>query len=74
MRRPGDSKTRSLESVFVLHPSHSFPQALYQLAPDEKRRDFGLSLLDTYFNNGVCKGNTHLIAQLIASPKHLYTT
>ncbi|XP_035275971.1 G protein-coupled receptor kinase 4-like isoform X1 [Anguilla rostrata] len=26
--------------------------ALYELAPDEKRRDCGLSLLDTYFNNG----------------------
>ncbi|KAF3843927.1 hypothetical protein F7725_015975 [Dissostichus mawsoni] len=26
--------------------------AMYQLAPDEKRRDFGLNLLDTYFNNG----------------------
>uniref|UniRef100_A0A8C6SMC8 G protein-coupled receptor kinase n=1 Tax=Neogobius melanostomus TaxID=47308 RepID=A0A8C6SMC8_9GOBI len=26
--------------------------AMYQLAPDEKRRDFGLNVLDTYFNNG----------------------
>ncbi|KAK1886218.1 G protein-coupled receptor kinase 6 [Dissostichus eleginoides] len=26
--------------------------AMYQLAPDEKRRDCGLNLLDTYFNNG----------------------
>ncbi|MEQ2239199.1 G protein-coupled receptor kinase 4 [Ilyodon furcidens] len=27
--------------------------AMYQLAPDEKRRDCGLNVLDTYFNNGV---------------------
>uniref|UniRef100_A0A8C2BLJ7 G protein-coupled receptor kinase n=1 Tax=Cyprinus carpio TaxID=7962 RepID=A0A8C2BLJ7_CYPCA len=27
--------------------------AMYQLAPDEKRRDVGLNILDTYFNNGV---------------------
>uniref|UniRef100_A0A674P930 G protein-coupled receptor kinase n=1 Tax=Takifugu rubripes TaxID=31033 RepID=A0A674P930_TAKRU len=27
--------------------------AMYQLAPDEERRDCGLNLLDTYFNNGV---------------------
>uniref|UniRef100_A0A096MEM1 G protein-coupled receptor kinase n=1 Tax=Poecilia formosa TaxID=48698 RepID=A0A096MEM1_POEFO len=26
--------------------------AMYQLAPDEKRRDCGLNVLDTYFNNG----------------------
>uniref|UniRef100_A0A6Q2Y538 G protein-coupled receptor kinase n=1 Tax=Esox lucius TaxID=8010 RepID=A0A6Q2Y538_ESOLU len=26
--------------------------ALYQLAPDEKRRDCGRKMLDTYFNNG----------------------
>uniref|UniRef100_A0A674MFB3 [G-protein-coupled receptor] kinase n=1 Tax=Takifugu rubripes TaxID=31033 RepID=A0A674MFB3_TAKRU len=26
--------------------------AMYQLAPDEERRDCGLNLLDTYFNNG----------------------
>ncbi|KAA8594548.1 hypothetical protein FQN60_011683, partial [Etheostoma spectabile] len=26
--------------------------AMYQLAPDEKRRDYGLNVLDTYFNNG----------------------
>uniref|UniRef100_A0A8C1KX32 G protein-coupled receptor kinase n=1 Tax=Cyprinus carpio TaxID=7962 RepID=A0A8C1KX32_CYPCA len=26
--------------------------AMYQLAPDEKRRDVGLNILDTYFNNG----------------------
>uniref|UniRef100_A0A8C2CJI3 G protein-coupled receptor kinase n=1 Tax=Cyprinus carpio TaxID=7962 RepID=A0A8C2CJI3_CYPCA len=26
--------------------------ALYQLAPDEKRRDVALNILDTYFNNG----------------------
>ncbi|KAJ3614460.1 hypothetical protein NHX12_018032, partial [Muraenolepis orangiensis] len=26
--------------------------AVYQLAPDEKRRGFGLNVLDTYFNNG----------------------
>uniref|UniRef100_A0AAY4AHM6 G protein-coupled receptor kinase n=1 Tax=Denticeps clupeoides TaxID=299321 RepID=A0AAY4AHM6_9TELE len=26
--------------------------AVYQLAPDEKRRDCGLNVLDTYFNNG----------------------
>lgn len=30
-----------------------FQQAMYQLAPDEKRRDYGLNVLDTYFNNGV---------------------
>uniref|UniRef100_A0A4W5KMM7 RGS domain-containing protein n=1 Tax=Hucho hucho TaxID=62062 RepID=A0A4W5KMM7_9TELE len=27
-------------------------QALYQLAPDEKRRDCGIKMLETYFNNG----------------------
>uniref|UniRef100_A0A672JZ53 G protein-coupled receptor kinase n=1 Tax=Sinocyclocheilus grahami TaxID=75366 RepID=A0A672JZ53_SINGR len=27
--------------------------AMYQVAPDEKRRDVGLNILDTYFNNGV---------------------
>lgn len=26
---------------------------MYQLAPDEKRRDVALNILDTYFNNGV---------------------
>lgn len=26
---------------------------MYQVAPDEKRRDAGLIILDTYFNNGV---------------------
>lgn len=26
---------------------------MYQLAPDEERRDCGLNVLDTYFNNGV---------------------
>uniref|UniRef100_A0A673G5L3 G protein-coupled receptor kinase n=1 Tax=Sinocyclocheilus rhinocerous TaxID=307959 RepID=A0A673G5L3_9TELE len=26
--------------------------AMYQVAPDEKRRDVGLNILDTYFNNG----------------------
>ncbi|TRY85764.1 hypothetical protein DNTS_031935 [Danionella cerebrum] len=26
--------------------------AMYQVAPDEKRRDAGLNILDTYFNNG----------------------
>ncbi|MFT7819401.1 G protein-coupled receptor kinase 4 [Arapaima gigas] len=26
--------------------------ATYELAPDEKRRDCGLNVLDTYFNNG----------------------
>ncbi|CAG5929092.1 unnamed protein product [Menidia menidia] len=27
-------------------------RAMYQLASDEKRRDFGLNVLETYFNNG----------------------
>lgn len=36
-------------------------QAMYQLAPDEKRRDCGLNVLDTYFNNGV-RGWLHVRA------------
>lgn len=37
----------------LLHSWVSSPQAMYQLAPDEERRDCGLNVLDTYFNNGV---------------------
>lgn len=38
---------------------------MYQLAPDEKRRDYGLNVLDTYFNNGVCRTHTYLITELV---------
>lgn len=38
-------------------------QAMYQLAPDEKRRDCGLNVLDTYFNNGVRRMNMFTLIQ-----------
>lgn len=37
---------------------------MYQLAPDEKRRDYGLNVLDTYFNNGVRRTYTYLLTEL----------
>lgn len=40
-------------AAMVAHTSVFLWQAMYQLAPDEKRRDCGLNVLDTYFNNGV---------------------
>ncbi len=48
----------------VVHTSVPLWQAMYQLAPDEKRRDCGLNVLDTYFNNGVRRTHTHLITEL----------
>ncbi|KAI3352817.1 hypothetical protein L3Q82_019386 [Scortum barcoo] len=39
-------------SVSLWFVSLPFPPGMYQLAPDEKRRDCGLNVLDTYFNNG----------------------
>lgn len=52
-------------AVAVAHTSVPLRQAMYQLAPDEKRRDCGLNVLDTYFNNGVCRIHTHLITELV---------
>lgn len=46
--------------------SLTIQQAMYQLAPDEKRRDCGLNVLDTYFNNGV-RGWLHVRAGAPAS-------
>lgn len=42
---------------------------MYQLAPDEERRDCGLNVLDTYFNNGVRFLLTNLMMRWI----HFYS-
>lgn len=47
-------------AAFV-HTSAPLWQAMYQLAPDEKRRDCGLNVLDTYFNNGVRRTHAYLM-------------
>lgn len=50
----------TFSAAVLVHTSVLLWQAMYQLAPDEKRRDCGLNVLDTYFNNGVRHSITEL--------------
>ncbi|KAG9346964.1 hypothetical protein JZ751_005891 [Albula glossodonta] len=38
----------------------------YEVAPDEERRDCGLNVLDTYFNNGLFKECTRIVREYLS--------
>lgn len=63
MKKDGGMTMVSAAAV-VAHAAVFLWQAMYQLAPDEKRRDCGLNVLDTYFNNGVSFAYTYLSTDL----------